>query len=219
MPAGKSFAPARADARPGGCTFARQPEFPAYAALAVAAVLGFTLQVAGRTGDFTIPLGGLGILGGYFSYAPPLAWHRRGLSTPEGEVDIVAWAGYIERGANDPTVDWVTGFEKETGCTVKVKDAATSDEMVQLINGGGYDLVTASGDASLRLVYGNSVQEIDTSRIPSYCKVDPRLQDAPWHTVDGKHYGVPYQWGPNVLMYNTTVFPRRPRPGMSSSRR
>ncbi len=131
-------------------------------------------------------------------------------TTPEGEVDIVDWPGYIERGANDPTVDWVTGFEKETGCTVKVKDAATSDEMVQLINGGGYDLVTASGDASLRLVYGGSVQEIDVTRIPSYSKVDPRLQNAAWNTVDGNHYGVPYQWGPNVLMYNTTVFPAAP---------
>lgn len=131
-------------------------------------------------------------------------------TTPEGEVDIVAWPGYIERGANDPTVDWVTSFEKETGCSVKVKDAATSDEMVQLINGGGYDLVTASGDASLRLVYGGSVQEVDTGRVASYGKVDPRLQNAPWHTVDGKHYGVPYQWGANVLMYNTDVFPSAP---------
>ena len=128
----------------------------------------------------------------------------------EGEVAIVAWPGYIERGANDPAYDWVTAFEAETGCKVTVKDAATSDEMVQLINSGGYDLVTASGDASLRLIMGGSVQEIDTARIPSYSKVDPRLQDAPWHTVDGKHYGVSYQWGPNVLMYNTEAFPEAP---------
>ena len=129
---------------------------------------------------------------------------------PEGEVDIVDWPGYIERGANDPNYDWVTGFEKQTGCMVKVKDAATSDEMVQLMNGGGFDLVTSSGDADLRLIYGGSVQQIDISRIPSYSTVDPRLQTAPWHTVDGKHYGVPYQWGPNVLMYNTNVFPTAP---------
>ncbi len=128
----------------------------------------------------------------------------------EGEVDIVAWPGYIERGANDPKYDWVTGFEKQTGCKVNAKDAATSDEMVQLINSGGFDLVTASGDASLRLVYGGSVQAIDVSRIPSYSTVDPRLQNAPWHTVNGKHYGVSYQWGPNVLMYNTKVFPTAP---------
>jgi putative spermidine/putrescine transport system substrate-binding protein len=93
---------------------------------------------------------------------------------------------------------------------VNVKDAATSDEMVQLMNSGGFDLVTASGDASLRLIYGGSVQEVDITKIPSYSKVDPRLQNAPWHTVAGKHYGVSYQWGPNVLMYNTKVFPEAP---------
>ncbi len=124
----------------------------------------------------------------------------------EGAVSIVAWAGYIERGETDPAYDWVTDFEKETGCMVSVKTAATSDEMVALMNEGGFDLVTASGDASNRLISGGKVQEINTALIPSWSKVDSRLQNAPWHTVDGKHYGVPYQWGPNVLMYNTEVF-------------
>jgi putative spermidine/putrescine transport system substrate-binding protein len=128
----------------------------------------------------------------------------------EGEVSIVAWAGYIERGETDPAYDWVTDFEAETGCNVNIKVAATSDEMVALMNEGGFDLVTASGDASLRLIFGNRVQEINTDLIPSWDTVDPRLQDAPWHTVDGKHYGVPYQWGSNVLMYNTEVFPEPP---------
>ena len=86
----------------------------------------------------------------------------------EGQVDIVAWPGYIERGANDPAYDWVTAFEQATGCKVTVKDAATSDEMVSLMSSGGYDLVTASGDSSLRMVYGNVVQPIDISKIPSY---------------------------------------------------
>ena len=121
-------------------------------------------------------------------------------------VDIVAWPGYIERGETDPAYDWVTGFEEQTGCKVRVKTAATSDEMVALMNEGGFDLVTASGDASLRLIAGKRVQEVNTGLIPSWSTVDPRLQDAPWHTVDGKHYGVPYQWGSNVLMYNTEVF-------------
>src|SRR5690606_33493964 len=51
---------------------------------------------------------------------------------------------------------------------------------------------------------------INTDLIPSWNTVDKRLQQAPWHTVDGKHYGVPYQWGSNVLMYNTEVFPEAP---------
>ena len=116
----------------------------------------------------------------------------------------------MERGESDKSYDWVTPFETSTGCKVNVKTAGTSDEMVALMNQGGFDLVTASGDASLRLVSGNKVQPIDISRIPGYKTVDPRLQDAPWHTVGGKHYGVPYQWGPNVLMYNTKVFPTPP---------
>ena len=129
----------------------------------------------------------------------------------EGAVSIVAWAGYIERGATDKNYDWVTSFEAETGCKVSVKTAATSDEMVALMNEGGFDLVTASGDASLRLISGGRVQEVNSALIPSWSKVDPRLQNAPWHTVNGKHYGVPYQWGSNLLMYNTNVFKEPPR--------
>lgn len=128
----------------------------------------------------------------------------------EGQVDIVAWAGYIERGATDKNFDWVTEFERKTGCKVNVKTAGTSDEMVALMNEGGFDLVTASGDASTRLIRGKKVQPINVNLIPSYKNIDPRLQKAPWHFENGQHYGVPYQWGWNVLMYNTAVFKDKP---------
>jgi putative spermidine/putrescine transport system substrate-binding protein len=128
----------------------------------------------------------------------------------EGQVDIIAWAGYIERGESDKGYDWVTQFEKDTGCKVNVKVAGTSDEMVSLMTQGGYDLVTASGDATLRLIRGGTVQAVDVARIAGYDQVDKRMQEAAWHYVDGKHYGVPYQWGPNILMYNTKVFKKPP---------
>lgn len=128
----------------------------------------------------------------------------------EGELSIVAWAGYVERGETDPAFDWVTAFEEATGCMVSVKTANTSDEMVALMNEGGFDLVTASGDASLRLIAGGRVQPINTDLVPSWGTVDERLQNAPWYVVDGVHYGVPYMWGPNVLMYNTEVFAEAP---------
>jgi putative spermidine/putrescine transport system substrate-binding protein len=129
----------------------------------------------------------------------------------EGQVNIIAWPGYIERGETDKGYDWVTDFEKTSGCKVNVKTAATSDEMVALMNEGGFDLVTASGDASLRLVAGKRVQPVNVDLIKSWSTVDDRLKDAPWHTVAGVHYGVPYQWGPNVLMYNTSVFKEAPK--------
>ncbi|MFN8830815.1 MAG: ABC transporter substrate-binding protein [Labrys sp. (in: a-proteobacteria)] len=144
-------------------------------------------------------------------FAAPAFGQMTAIGAGEGQVDIVAWPGYIERGDTDKNFDWVTDFEKKTGCKVNVKTAGTSDEMVALMNEGGFDLVTASGDASLRLIAGKRVQEINTSLIPSWNTVDPRLQSAPWHTVNGKHYGVPYQWGANVLMYNTEVFKEAPK--------
>lgn len=136
---------------------------------------------------------------------------KKEVGAGEGQVDIVAWPGYIERGETDKNYDWVTDFEAKTSCKVNIKTAGTSDEMVALMNEGGFDLVTASGDASLRLVSGKRVQPINVDLIPSWKTVDERLQNAPWHTVGGVHYGVPYQWGANVLAYNTKVFPEAPK--------
>ncbi len=83
--------------------------------------------------------------------------------------------GYIERGQTDKQYDWVSQFEKDTGCRVNVKTAATSDEMVSLMAKGGYDLVTASGDASLRLIMGKRVQPINTALIAGWGSLDPRI--------------------------------------------
>ncbi|MFN2489987.1 MAG: ABC transporter substrate-binding protein [Actinomycetota bacterium] len=131
----------------------------------------------------------------------------------EGELNLIAWSGYVESGTNDKAFDWVTPFEKKTGCKVNVKYGDTSDEMVTLMKQGGgtvYDGVSASGDASNRLIAGGDVAEINTELIPGYADVMPSLESPGHNTVDGKHYGVPYLWGPNVLMYNTEVVTEKP---------
>jgi len=168
-----------------------------------------SIRLTGNQGNIMSKLKWIVMLAGVAALTVPAL--AKEIGKGEGEVDIVAWPGYIERGETDKNYDWVTDFEKKTSCKVNVKTASTSDEMVALMNEGGYDLVTASGDASLRLVAGKRVQEIDTSLIPSWKTIDERLQNAPWHTVGGRHYGVPYQWGPNVLMYNTEVFKEAPK--------
>lgn len=145
-----------------------------------------------------------------FAAVPAGAEMLTSVGDGEGQVNIVAWPGYIERGETDANFDWVTKFEEATGCKVQVKTANTSDEMVALMNEGGFDLVTASGDASLRLIAGKRVQPVNVDLVPIWSAVDDRLKNAPWHTVDGVHYGIPYMWGPNVLMYNTNVFKEAP---------
>jgi putative spermidine/putrescine transport system substrate-binding protein len=123
----------------------------------------------------------------------------------EGELNLIAWAGYAENGSNDKAVDWVTPFEKETGCKTNVKVGNTSDEMLQLMRTGQYDGVSASGDASLRLIYGGDVAPVNTDLVPNYATISPFLKDKPWNSVDGKMYGIPHGWGANLLMYNIAV--------------
>ena len=95
----------------------------------------------------------------------------------EGEVNLIAWAGYVEDGSTDPEVDWVSDFEKETGCQVNVKIGNTSDEMVTLMRTGQYDGVSASGDATLRLIAGGDVAPVNTDLIPNYADVFDGLKD------------------------------------------
>ncbi len=137
--------------------------------------------------------------------APPKVDAMSSLGTGEGQVNVVAWAGYVENGSTDPAVDWVSDFEKSTGCKVNVKVGSTSDDMVALMKTGEYDVVSASGDASLRLIYGGDVAPINTSLIPNYADVFDGLKDQSWNSVDGVAYGVPHGRGANLLAYRTDI--------------
>jgi putative spermidine/putrescine transport system substrate-binding protein len=123
------------------------------------------------------------------------------VGTGEGRVDLIAWAGYVEDGSTDPKVDWVTPFEQETGCQVNVKIGNTSDEMVTLMRTGNYDGVSASGDATLRLIAAGDVAPVNTDLIENYADVFDGLKDQPHNSVDGQMYGVPHGRGANLLMW------------------
>jgi putative spermidine/putrescine transport system substrate-binding protein len=116
----------------------------------------------------------------------------------EGQVNLINWAGYVEK-------DWVTPFEQQTGCKVNSKVGATSDEMVTLMRTGNYDGVSASGDATLRLIAAGDVAPVNTDLIENYEKVFEGLKDQPHNTVDGQSYGVPHGRGANLLMWRTDV--------------
>jgi putative spermidine/putrescine transport system substrate-binding protein len=124
----------------------------------------------------------------------------------EGKWNLIAWEGYAQP-------QWVKPFEKATGCIVNAKYAGSSGEMVSLMaNGGGgqYDLVSASGDADLRLIYGGDVKPVNINLIPSWGEFRPFLKSPSFNTINKVHYGVSLQFGPNVLLYSTKTFKTAP---------
>jgi putative spermidine/putrescine transport system substrate-binding protein len=122
----------------------------------------------------------------------------------EGELNLVAWAGYVSN-------PWKSDFEKQTGCQVNVKVAGTSDEMVQLMRSGQYDGVSASGNATERLVDGGDVSPVNVDLVPNYKTVFSDIKDQPYNTFDGVHYGIPHGRGANLLMWNPNEVKPAPR--------
>ncbi len=160
----------------------------------VACVMAFAVAACGDDGD-----SGSGSAG---VKAPKVAMQKT-VGPGEGRLDIIAWAGYAEDGSTDPKVDWVTQFEKDTGCQVNVKTGNTSDEMVTLMRTGRYDGVSASGDATLRLIAGGDAAPVNTDLVPNYADIYPGLKDQEFNSVDGQMYGIPHGRGANLLMYRT----------------
>jgi putative spermidine/putrescine transport system substrate-binding protein len=149
----------------------------------------------------------------------PVGAHAAGLSAPtanmkpqtsvgkgEGHLNLIAWEGYTQP-------QWVKPFEKATGCAVTTKYAGSSGEMVTLMNNGGggqYDMVSASGDADLRLIYGGDVKPVNVKLIPAWKQFRPFLKSPSFNTIKGVHYGVSLQFGPNVLLYSKAAFKTAP---------
>jgi len=128
------------------------------------------------------------------------------VGTGEGQLNLIAWEGYTDD-------SWVKAFTQQTGCVVNAKYAGSSDEMVSLMKDGGggqWDMVSASGDADLRLIYGGDVKPMNAGLIPDFPSFDESFKSPPYNTINGIHYGISLQWGPNVLLYNTKKFPNPP---------
>ena len=146
--------------------------------------------------------------GGSTAAQPPTAGMKppTSVGAGEGQLNLIAWEGYVDD-------SWVKQFTANTGCKVNAKYAGSSDEMVSLMKGGGggqWDMVSASGDADLRLIYGGDVRPVNISLIPSWKQFRPFLQSPSFNTIGGKHYGVSYEFGPNVLLYSTKTFKTAP---------
>ncbi len=127
-------------------------------------------------------------------------------STGEGALNLVLWDGYADK-------SWADPFQQATGCKLNLHPAGSSDEMVSLMKDGGggqWDLVSASGDADLRLIYGGDVKPVNVDLIPDWQNFQNYFKNPPYNTINGVHYGVSLQWGPNTLLYSTKKFANKP---------
>jgi putative spermidine/putrescine transport system substrate-binding protein len=149
--------------------------------LVVAGLLAFMLLLAGCGGSGNSSSGGEELTK---------------LGKGEGELNLISWAGYVEE-------PWTKPFEQKTGCKVNNKTGGTSDEMVSLMRTGEYDGVSASGNATARLVAGGDVAPVNVSLVPNYKTIFSDLKNQPYNTFDDTHYGIPHGRGANLLMWNS----------------
>ena len=157
--------------------------------------VALALAALGLLAVLVVPATSIG--SGKAAYSPPTK-----IGKGEGALNVIEWPAYT-----DPS--FAKAFEKSTGCKIHRKDAGSSNQMVALMRAGGgggggqYDLVSASGDASLRLVYAHDVVPLNIDLIPGWKAFFPYFKSPAHNTVKGVHYGVSLQWGPNTLIYNT----------------
>lgn len=173
----------------------RSKTFTGAVALAAAALV--LSGCAGTTAEDPGGAGGLQI------DVPDVPMHEK-MGDFEGSVDIVAWSGFVEPA-------WSDKFTEETGCVVNRRVAGTSDEMVQLMRSGDYDLVSASGDASLRLIAGGDVAPLNLDLIENFGDdIVEGMKGQLYDTINGKSYGIPIGRGANILQYNSDVVTEEP---------
>src|SRR5437016_6741978 len=169
---------------------------------------GAVVAVALATGLLATACGSSNTSTGSKHRVPPTASMKPldKVGTGEGTLNLIAWEGYVDD-------SWKKSFEQTTGCQVSAKYAGSSDEMVTLMaNGGGgqWDMVSASGDADLRLIYGGDVKPMNVNLVPDWQNFQPIFKSPPFNTINGVHYGVSLQWGPNTLLYSTKKFVNPP---------
>jgi spermidine/putrescine transport system substrate-binding protein len=124
----------------------------------------------------------------------------------EETLSLLVWEGYA-----DPS--FVHAFEESHHCKVVASYMGSSDELVAKLRGGSasnYDVISPSSDVATSIVRANLAAPLDLSMLPSYSQLSSKLRESPLVKLNGQTYGVPFMWGPNPLLYDTTVFAQPP---------
>jgi spermidine/putrescine-binding protein len=121
-------------------------------------------------------------------------------------LSLLVWEGYA-----DPS--FLQPFEQSCHCKVVAAYMGSSDELVAKLRGGSasnYDVISPSSDVATSIVRAGLAAPLDLAKIPSYNQLSATLRDSPLVKAGGQTYGVPFVWGPNPLLYDTTAFARPP---------
>jgi spermidine/putrescine-binding protein len=121
-------------------------------------------------------------------------------------LNLLVWEGYA-----DPS--FVRGFEEQNHCKVTVSYMGSSDELVAKLRGGSagnYDVISPSSDVATSIAAAGLTAPLDLSKLPSYGQLSLQLTSLPLVRIKGQVFGVPFMWGPNPILYDTTAFPQPP---------
>src|ERR1700720_169106 len=124
----------------------------------------------------------------------------------EESLSLLVWEGYA-----DPT--FIHAFELAHHCKVSASYMGSSDDLVAKLRGGSagnYDVISPSSDVAASIARAGLAEPLDLSKLPSYSQLSPKLRELPLVKSNGQVYGVPFMWGPNPLLYDTTVFAQPP---------
>jgi len=121
-------------------------------------------------------------------------------------LNLLVWEGYADS-------SFVHAFEEQNHCKVSASYMGSSDELVAKLRGGSagnYDVISPSSDVATSIASAGLAAPLDLAKLPGYSQLSPQLTSLPLVRLKGQVYGVPFMWGPDPMIYDTTAFPRPP---------
>jgi putative spermidine/putrescine transport system substrate-binding protein/spermidine/putrescine transport system substrate-binding protein len=121
-------------------------------------------------------------------------------------LNLLVWEGYAD-------ASFVKAFEEQNHCKVSASYMGSSDELVAKLRGGSsgnYDVISPSSDVATMIATSDLAAPLDLSKLPSYGQLSPQLTSLPLIRMKREVYGVPFMWGSDPMIYDTTAFPEPP---------
>jgi spermidine/putrescine-binding protein len=136
----------------------------------------------------------------------PVMFFTGSCAKKKSSLNLLVWEGYAD-------ASFVKAFEEQHHCKVSASYMGSSDELVAKLRGGSagnYDVISPSSDVATSIAAGGLAAPLDLAKLPGYAQLSPQLTSLPLVRENGRVYGVPFMWGPDPLIYDTTIFAQPP---------